>query len=82
MSVASSPKTMSNPRTMNNNITWPKYIVRRTGLHFHVLQFNRLIPNMDIAEYGRINDRGTVSWRTFEEICNKFDFMYIGKYNE
>ena len=40
---------------------------------------------MDIAEYGRLNDRNTVSWRFYSEIIGrtvKQDISYLNEIDE
>lgn len=67
---------------MSKIITYPKYIIRRSGFHIDLLILNRFLPDRDIAEYGRINDRGTICWRSLIGLVNKEykqDLLYFGK---
>lgn len=54
---------------------FPKYIFTS---YFQILKFRRVIPNKDVAEYGRVGDMGTITWRAAFEIMNKHDLFYWG----
>ncbi|PWU11642.1 MAG: hypothetical protein C5B47_00610 [Verrucomicrobia bacterium] len=55
---------------------FPKYILRSD---FRILKFRRAIPHMDVAEYGRMWDAGTITWRAAFEIMSKHDLFYWGR---
>lgn len=57
-------------------MTWPKFILTRD---LRVLRFRKLLPDCDVAEYGRILDMSLVSWRSWADIQNHHDYLYLGK---
>jgi hypothetical protein len=64
-------------------VSYPKYILRKnSGFSLSLLEFQRVLPTMHVAEYGRVSDTSLRSWRSLYDIVSKrveCDVLYFGK---